>query len=205
MRAGPEHAGAPDAQVLPLGDDQGLWERAAGGDVDAFGELFRRHSGAVWNYAYRLTGSWTVAEDLTSVVFLTVCRRLGDLTLVNRSARPWLFAVTSNLARREHRGRGRLAMALARLPRGGSTRDHADDVADKVDADHRLREVLDAVSKLPKSEREAVELCLLGGLSTATAAAVLGVAEASVRSRISRARSRLRDTTLDATTPEERA
>ncbi|MDX8147409.1 sigma-70 family RNA polymerase sigma factor [Lentzea sp. BCCO 10_0061] len=204
MRAGPEHAGAADARGLSPDDDQELWEQAASGDVAAFGELFRRHSGAVWNYAYRLTGSWSVAEDLTSAAFLTACRRLGDLTLVNRSARPWLFAVTGNLARREHRGRGRFAAALARLPRGGSTRDHADDVADKVDADHRLREVLDAVAKLPKAEREAVELCLIGGLSTAAAAAVLGVAEASIRSRISRARSRLRDTTLDATTPEER-
>ncbi|MEO6086358.1 MAG: RNA polymerase sigma factor, partial [Umezawaea sp.] len=168
----------------------------------------RRHSGAVWNYAYRLTGSWSVAEDLTSMAFLTACRRLGEFTLVNRSARPWLLAVTGNLARREHRGRGRFAAALARLPLGGTVRDHADDVAGKVDADHRLREVLDAVATLPKAEREAVELCLMGELSTAAAAAVLGVAEPSVRSRLSRARGRLRgllrDTTLNPVTTEER-
>jgi RNA polymerase sigma-70 factor (ECF subfamily) len=48
------------------------------------------------------------------------------------------------------------------------------------------------VASLPKAEREAVELVLLGELSTAEAAEVLGVAEVSVRSRISRARARLR-------------
>ncbi|SFR29202.1 RNA polymerase sigma-70 factor, ECF subfamily [Lentzea waywayandensis] len=196
MRAEPENVGEED--------DQALWERAAGGDVDAFGELFRRHSGAVWNHAYRLTGSWSAAEDLTSAAFLTACRRIGGLTLVNRSARPWLFAVIGNLARRERRGRGRFAAALARLPQSGIVRDHADDVAGKIDADHRLREVLDAVAGLPRAEREAVELCLVGNLSTAEAAAVLGVTEASVRSRISRARCRLRATTLTAMTTEER-
>ncbi|MCS7483543.1 RNA polymerase sigma factor [Umezawaea endophytica] len=209
MRAEPESVGAEDGPPSPPADDQALWGRAADGDVEAFGELFRRHSGAVWNYAYRLTGSWSVAEDLTSAAFLTACRRLGEVTLVNRSVRPWLFAVTGNLARRERRGRGRLAAALSRVPRGGTVRDHADDVAGKVDADHRLREVLDAVARLPKAEREAVELCLMGDLPTAEAAAVLGVAEASVRSRLSRARGRLRTllhhTTLDAATTEERS
>jgi RNA polymerase sigma-70 factor (ECF subfamily) len=52
--------------------------------------------------------------------------------------------------------------------------------------------VLEAVRTLPRAERQAVELCLLGELSTADAAAVAGVAEASMRSRLSRARARLR-------------
>ncbi len=208
MRPEPWDTSGVDTQAPPPSDDQALWEQAAGGDLAAFGELFRRHVGAVWNYAYRLTGSWSVAEDVTSATFLTAWRRLRELTLVNHSARPWLYAVASNLARREQRRLGRFAAVLSRVPLGGALHDHADDVASKVDADHRLRVVLDAVARLPKAERRAVELCLIGDLSTAAAAAVLGVAEASVRSRISRARSRLRsllrDTSLDAVTTEER-
>ncbi|WP_037309494.1 RNA polymerase sigma factor [Amycolatopsis orientalis] len=187
--------------------DRALWEQAAGGDVAAFGELFGRHAGAVWNYAYRLTGSWSVAEDLTSSTFLTAWRRLGDVTLVNDSARPWLYTVTSNVARREQRRLSRFTGALSRLPRGGVVRDHAEDVAGQVDAGRRLRVVLDAVATLPRAERRAVELCLMGGLSTAEASAVLEITEASVRARISRARSRLRgllqDTALNALTTEE--
>ncbi|WP_033290894.1 RNA polymerase sigma factor [Amycolatopsis jejuensis] len=177
--------GSPDG-------DQGLWEQAATGDVQAFGVLFDRHAAAVWNYAYRLTGSWATAEDLTSLTFLTAWRRLREVTLVNDSARPWLYTVTANLARREQRRLGRFAAALTRLPRAAVVRDHAEDVAGRVDADRRLRTVLGAVAKLPRAERRAVELCLLGSLSTADAAAVLGIAEPSVRARISRARSRLR-------------
>ncbi|MBE8517393.1 sigma-70 family RNA polymerase sigma factor [Amycolatopsis sp. H6(2020)] len=196
-----------DDLASPADSDQALWEQAAGGDVAAFGELFGRHAGAVWNYAYRLTGSWSAAEDLTSSTFLTAWRRLGDVTLVNDSARPWLYTVTSNLARREQRRLGRFSKALSRLPLGGVVRDHAEDVADQLDADRRLRAVLDAVATLPRAERRAVELCLLGGLPTAEASAVLGITDASVRARISRARSRLRgllrDTTPTALTTEE--
>jgi RNA polymerase sigma factor (sigma-70 family) len=196
-----------DAEPSSAGSDRALWEQAAQGSTAAFGELFGRHAGAVWNYAYRLTGSWSVAEDLTSSVFLTAWRRLGDVTLVNDSARPWLYTVTSNLARREQRRLGRFASALSRLPRGGVVRDHAEDVAGQVDADRRLRAVLDAVATLPRAERRAVELCLIGGLSTAEASAVLGIADASVRARISRARGRLRgllrNTTLGVLTTEE--
>ncbi|WP_374202677.1 RNA polymerase sigma factor [Amycolatopsis sp. GM8] len=189
-RAG--HGGDADPEALPLSDDQTLWEQAARGDRAAYGELYRRHAEAVWNYAYRLTGSWATAEDLTSSTFLTAWQKLSDMTLVNSSARPWLFTVASNLARHEYRRLGRFSRLLTRIPLNDTTRDHADDVADQVDADHRLRTVLDAVSKLPKGERQAVELCLLGELSTAEAAEVMRIAEVSVRARISRARAKLR-------------
>ncbi|MFI9380770.1 RNA polymerase sigma factor [Kutzneria sp. NPDC052558] len=191
--------GRPDADgdADPPGEDQGpgdqaLWEQAARGDRAAFGEFYRRHAEAVWNYAYRLTGSWSVAEDLTSSTFLAAWRKLGDMTLVNASARPWLFTVASNLARHEYRRAGRFSRLLTRIPLNDTTRDHAEEVVDQIDADHRLREVLDAVERLPKGERRAVELCLLGEVSIADAAEVLGIAEVSVRARISRARSKLR-------------
>jgi RNA polymerase sigma-70 factor (ECF subfamily) len=59
--------------------------------------------------------------------------------------------------------------------------------------------VLEAVEALPRAEREAVELVLLGELSVTQAAEALGVAEVSVRSRISRARARLRKQLSDDT------
>jgi RNA polymerase sigma factor (sigma-70 family) len=198
------HGGDADHLGLSLCDDRTLWEQASRGDRAAYGELYRRHAEAVWNYAYRLTVSWASAEDLTSSTFLTAWQKLPDLQLVNSSTRPWLFSVTGNLARHEYRRLGRFSRLLTRIPLNDTTRDHADDVVDAADADHRLRVVLDAVNKLPKGERRAVELCLLGELSTAEAAEVLRIAEVSVRARISRARGKprsfLRDTGIDIDT-----
>ncbi|MCP2170208.1 RNA polymerase sigma factor [Goodfellowiella coeruleoviolacea] len=172
--------------------DAELWERAQNGDRAAFGELFNRHVEALWNHAYRLTASWSQAEDIASNTFLIAWRRRAEITLVRDSALPWLYAVATNLVRGEHRTATRFARLLRRLPAERTEPDHADQVVGRLDGDRRLRAVLAAVDRLPRSEREAVRLCLLGELSTADAAKVLGVAETSVRSRISRARSRLR-------------
>ncbi|MFI9388000.1 RNA polymerase sigma factor [Kutzneria sp. NPDC052558] len=174
-----------------LGPSDGeLW--AAGGD-EAFTQLFERHAEAVWNHAYRLTASWTLAEDLTSMTFLTAWRRRAELTLVRDSARPWLYAVAGFLARTEFRRATRFQALVARLPLGPDVDDHADRVADQVDSDQGMSRVLRAVDLLPRAEQEAVRLCLLGEIPTADAAAVLGVTEVSVRSRLSRARARLRE------------
>jgi RNA polymerase sigma-70 factor, ECF subfamily len=172
--------------------DPELWRRGAAGDSSAFTELFERHVEAVWNHAYRLTASWSRAEDLTSTTFLTAWRRRAEVTLVRDSALPWLYTVVANLVRSEHRRSTRFLRAVRRLPLADAIDDHADSVAGRVDDDRRLREVLAAVHRLPPGERQAVELCLLGELSTADAAELLGVAEVSIRSRISRARARLR-------------
>ncbi|HEU5472803.1 MAG TPA: RNA polymerase sigma factor [Actinophytocola sp.] len=179
--------------TVPAATSDGtLWTRAAGGDRSAFTELFERHAEAVWNHAYRLTGSWSRAEDLASATFLTAWRRRGSVTLVRDSALPWLYAVAANLARTEYRSSTRFLRAVRRLPAPDAVTDHADAVADRIDDENRLRAVLAAIRTLPKAERQAVELCLLGELSTADAAELLGVAEVSIRSRISRARARLR-------------
>ena len=180
-----------DTSSPPLTDPE-LWDRAAGGDHGAFEQLFLRHAEAVWNHAYRLTGAWAQAEDLTSATFLIAWRKRGEVRLIRDSALPWLYAVAGNLARTEFRSRGRFARALRRVPVNDSSPDHADDVAGRIDDDRRVRAVLEAVRALPKSEREIVELCLIGDLSTTDAAALLGLAEPSIRSRVSRAKSRLR-------------
>ncbi len=175
-----------------VGSDTELWQRAAAGDRAAFGELFERHVEAVWNHAYRLTASWAQAEDLTSSTFLLAWRKCPELRLVRESALPWLFTVAGNLARTEYRSTARYLRAVRRLPGEHTEADHADAVARRVDDDRRMRRVLTAVRALPDAERQAVELCLLGEVSTADAAALLGIAEVSVRSRLSRARARLR-------------
>lgn len=175
-----------------IASDTELWTRAAAGDREAFGELFERHVEAVWNHAYRLTASWSQAEDLTSSTFLLAWRKCGEIRLIRDSALPWLYTVAGNLARDERRGGVRFLRAVRRVPPAPFAADHADDVAHRVDGDARMARILAAVRSLPRAERQAVELCLLGELPTADAAELLGVAEVSVRSRISRARAKLR-------------
>jgi RNA polymerase sigma-70 factor (ECF subfamily) len=71
-------------------------------------------------------------------------------------------------------------------------------MAEDSAARDRLRRVLAAIDRLPRGEREAVKVCLLGDASAADAAELFGISEASVRSRLSRARARLQTLTQEA-------
>ena len=172
--------------------DAECWRKAALGDHAAFAELFERYAEAVWNHAYRLTGEWAQADDICANTFLAAWRKRREVTLIRDSALPWLYTVAGNLVRNERRSIGRFRRALKRIPVDGTSADHADAVAGRIDDDRRMKQVAEAIRRLPPGERAAFELCLLGEVETADAAVVLGISEASLRTRLSRARARVR-------------
>ncbi len=74
---------------LTSASDQDLWSRAANdGAGEAFGELFERHANRVYAHCFSRTGSWSMAEDLTSVVFLEAWRRRAEVRFSGDSALP---------------------------------------------------------------------------------------------------------------------
>ncbi|WP_054055759.1 RNA polymerase sigma factor [Alloactinosynnema sp. L-07] len=172
-------------------DDRVLWSRAASGDESAFGTLFDRHAKAVYNHCFRLTASWAAAEEHLQNTFLMAWRKRDSVVLENESARPWLLAVATNEVRNWRRTLARRVRLFDKLQPDPPIPDHADQVADRVDDQRRMADLLAAVNKLPRNEREALALCVWSEVSYAEAAAVLGIAEGSVRARVSKARSRL--------------
>lgn len=179
--------------------DGELWSRAARErDGEAFGQLFERHANAVHTHCFRRTGSWPVAEDLTSVVFLQAWRKRRDVRLAGESVLPWLLAVANNATRNAERSIRRHQRLLARLPRPETVPDPADDAAKRADEEHAMRIILGELRSLTEQEREVLALCDWAGLSYAEAAAALGVPAGTVRSRLARARQRLRERAAQA-------
>jgi RNA polymerase sigma factor (sigma-70 family) len=174
--------------------DAALWQRAVAGETSAFGLLFERHSRSVYNYCFRRTGEWSQAEELTAVVFLEAWRRRKDVRLEREQALPWLLGVATNVVRNFHRAQRRHRAALRRLPRE-HVADFATDVDERVDDERQMRAVLRAVNKLPRADQDVLALCAWEGLSYEETALALGVPVGTVRSRLSRARSRLRELT----------
>lgn len=178
-------------------DDQDVWLDAIGGSADAWGELFLRHHRAVYNYCFRRTAQWSVAEDLTSAVFLEAWRRRNDVRLYGDSAIPWLLGIATMLTRNHERTLRRYQAALARIAppdRGdgeSDAGDPADVVAARVDAERRAALVLEALARLPRRDREIVGLAASGQLSHGEIADALGVPVGTVKSRLSRARKKL--------------
>lgn len=171
--------------------DEELMRRVRDGDAEAFGALFERHSQAVFAYCLRRTGSWAVAEDLVSVVFMETWRKRTAITLEG-SLLPWLYGVALGVTRNHHRSRSRYRAALDRVPRPAADDDHAEDVARRVDAETRTRAVIAELAKLPAKDREVLEMSAWSDLSQAQIAQVLGIPIGTVKSRLARAQRTLR-------------
>ncbi|MFD5006531.1 RNA polymerase sigma factor [Streptomyces mutabilis] len=181
--------------------DTNLRKRVRAGDHDAFGDLFDAYARSVYNHAFRLTGDWASAEDVVSLTFLDAWRLRERVDEEGGSLRPWLLGIATNVTRNTRRAARRHAAAVARLPRDGSVRDFADEVAGRVDDTAQLALVRTALARLRRAEREVLALCVWSGLDYRAAADALGVPVGTVRSRLSRARTKL---AKYAEPPEER-
>jgi RNA polymerase sigma-70 factor, ECF subfamily len=176
------------------------------GDRTAVGELFDRYADQVHAFAFRRTASWAAAEDVVQATFLSTWRRFerndpGPLT--GPTARGWLLVVAANECRNLTRAARRLRAVVDRLPAPSHDPDHAADVARRLDDERRMSEVRRALAKLPRHERETLELVVWSGLTQAEAAAALGIAEGTVKARLHRARRRLPDLLSQVTLSEE--
>ncbi|MER6160060.1 RNA polymerase sigma factor [Streptomyces sp. NPDC001868] len=185
-----------------------LRTRVRTGDPEAFSRLFREHAQAVYGHAARLTADRNTAEDVVSLTFLEAWRlreRLlpdaevpdaGVADTGDGGLRAWLFGIATNVLRNTRRTARRHGAALARLPERPTDRatvpDFADELVGRLDDADRLAAAHAALAKLRRREREVFALCVWSGLSYAAAAEALDVPVSTVRSRLARARQRLR-------------
>ena len=172
--------------------DAALWQRAAAGDTAAFGTIFERHATTVYNYCFRRTGNWAQAEELTAIVFLEAWRRRTQVQLERDEAIPWLLGVATNVLRNLRRSQRRHGAALERLPRE-RVADFTADVDARLDDERQMRATLRALDKLQRSDQDVLALCVWEELTYEQAALALGIPVGTVRSRLSRARARLRE------------
>jgi RNA polymerase sigma factor (sigma-70 family) len=172
--------------------DSILWSRVRDGDADAFGLLFERYVKTIYNYCFRRTGEWGVAEDLVSITFLEAWRR-REKDLAGEKVLPWLYGIATNVLRTRRRSEARFASALRRVaePRPAAAFDAI--VDERLDDERQMQSLLRLLAQLPKREQDVFVLCAWSELSYEEAALALGIPIGTVRSRLSRARQRLRE------------
>jgi RNA polymerase sigma factor (sigma-70 family) len=163
-------------------------------------EIVRDHSARVYRLAYRLTGNRFDAEDLTQETFVRVFRSLHSFQ--PGTFEGWLHRITTNLFLDQARRRQRIRMDAM----GEDAERYAS--GDQLGAPERAYEhgnldldVQRALDALPPEYRAAVVLCDIEGLSYEEIAVTLGIKLGTVRSRIHRARARLR-VSLEHRSPE---
>jgi RNA polymerase sigma-70 factor (ECF subfamily) len=160
----------------------------AADDATAFVDLVRRHDRALRALAWRLLGDRDRMDDVLQEAYVKAFRALptfrGD---ADASPGTWLYRITYNACMDELRRQRRVV--LLPLDDAIGRPDPAGDVGDRVVRSQRLAAAIDA---LPPDHRAAVLLVDGEGFDYASAADVLGIPEGTVRSRLSRARARLR-------------
>ena len=152
--------------------------------------LVHEYSSTLYRVAFSISRNAAEAEDMVQETFLRVLRHRDRLPEI-RDARVWLIRIVWNLVLdRKRRQKTRpenedIADLVRVLPAQELRADQA------VISAQRHAHVLALIDRLPRKEREALLLCALDELSNGEIAAVLGITESSVRSRLFRARREL--------------
>lgn len=164
--------------------DAADWDLVLIGDTAALGRVFDRHHQRLFRHAVGVVGNREDAQDAVAVAFFELWRKRASVRLVEGSPLPWLLTATSYAARNIERSARRYRRVLARVPRG-----------DETTAEppvHDESGVFAALKRLPAAERDVVVLSVLEGFAERETAQTLGIPEGTVKSRLARAKRRLR-------------
>jgi RNA polymerase sigma-70 factor (ECF subfamily) len=179
---------APSPRPLPsLADDEAV-HRCQTGDRNAFRHIVETYGGVMFGTALMMTGDRALAEDLTQDALVQAWR--GMRTFRRGSPlRPWLIRILVNrtVSQRRRRVLGMVPMLWAERNRSDAPGPDA-----VVELEESHAEVRAALRQLPPEQRELLALRYYTGLSVPEISTTTGVAEGTVKSRLSRAHARLR-------------
>jgi len=160
-------------------------------DPDQFAVLFERHAPLLYRYVARRLGR-DVAEDVVAETFLHAFRQRASYHSDCPDARPWLYGIATRLVGRHRRAEIRQYRALARTGVDQVAESFTEAVEARVSAAWQCRRLAAELAALPAAYRDVLLLVAWAELTYDEAALTLGVPVGTVRSRLSRARARLR-------------
>ena len=187
-------------QTISNAEEQQWVARAQAGDLVAFNAIVERHQALASNVALRMLRDPGAAEDATQEAFFSAYRNIGRYR--GGSLRAWLLAIVANRARDVLRSPAhRRASSLAQYTEGGDPAGPWPDPGPQPDESAERAEtvglVRNAVARLPDDQRLVVTLVDLQGLDYEEASQATGVNIGTIKSRLFRARQRLRELLRD--------
>ena len=197
-------AGAPARADEPVAEmtDHRLLEATKAGDGAAFAELVRRYRNQITNYVYRMTNDYDLAVDLAQETFMRVYAA-AERYRTSHAFSTYIYRIATNLAISElrRRKRRRLVSLTSFFQERESPSDSCElqmpDAGPLQDAtvveDERRAAVARAIATLPEKYRAPLVLRDVEERSYEEIACILGMNEGTVKSRINRARTFLRD------------
>jgi RNA polymerase sigma-70 factor (ECF subfamily) len=177
--------------------DTQLMQRMAGGDRDAFAELYDRLSRPLYTTAWRILNDAREAEDIVQEVFLALWQKSSDFERNRGTAFSWAMTLTRNRSIdriRMRKRRGELLAQSAPEDLGYNQASTSDDSGDDVESKERAAAVRQAIAALPSEQQQALKLAFFTGLTQQEIAAQLSQPLGTIKARIRRGLLKLRDT-----------
>jgi RNA polymerase sigma factor (sigma-70 family) len=172
-------------------EDGELFARAQRGDAAAYEEIVHKYQQVAFRTAYVITGSAADAEDAAQEGFVKAYRALATFR-PGAEPRPWLLQIVANEARNRVRSTGRRRQLELRLAEGFRPGGAAPSPEAATVAAEERRRLLSIVNELSDEDRLVISSRYFLELSGEETAAALGIPEGTVKSRLSRALTRLR-------------
>lgn len=158
---------------------------------ELFGELYQRHAAVIHRYAARRLGEHA-AEDITADTFLSAFRVRTRYDLTRPNARPWLYGIAANLIGKQRRAEVRALRALARTGHDPVADIWTDRSDSRVTAQAAQAQLAGALAALSAGDRDVLLLVAWADLSYQEVADALSIPVGTVRSRLNRARRKVR-------------
>jgi RNA polymerase sigma-70 factor (ECF subfamily) len=158
---------------------------------EAFGVLYERYVGKIYNYVYYRTGNHHDAEDLTAMVFY---RAMGHIQNYRERGVPfqaWLYRIAHNLVANWHRDRGRRKIIALEDYIGPGPQVESPDSQAETDEEREI--LLDSIRQLPAERQELLILKFIERLPNAEIGEIMGRTEGAIKSLYHRTLSVLRD------------
>jgi RNA polymerase sigma-70 factor (ECF subfamily) len=170
--------GNKDLSQLP---DKDVLKHAAGGNNEAFGELYDRYVGRIYNYIYYRTGNQHDAEDLTARVFYRALRHISNYQDRGLPISAWLYRIAHNLVANWHRDNSRrkeipLDDGYIVLKQSGL---HPETALEKTE-EHE--ELLQVIQRLPEERQQLIILKFVEHLPNAEIGRIMGRTEGAIKS-----------------------
>jgi RNA polymerase sigma-70 factor, ECF subfamily len=177
--------------VLELSDDH-LLTRAGQGDKEAFGLLYERYLGRIYNYVYYRTGNQSDAEDLTARVFFRAMHHITNYQNRGLPFSAWLYRIAHNLVANWHRDNSRRKEIPLEdgLVSGHPSYDYPESALVKTEERERL---LSIIRKLPQDRQQLLILKFVEHMTNAEIGQIMGRTEGAVKSLYHRTLLALRD------------
>ena len=177
-------------------EDAQLVNQFLTGNENAFTTLVKKYQKSIHALVWRKTGDFHIAEELTQDTFLKAYQKLATLKNPNQFA-GWLYVIANRICIDWHRKQKPPIESLETVSgeevAGSSYRHYEDEQREEASVEHRRRRVRNLLEKLPESERTVVTLHYLGEMTSKAIGEFLGVSPNTVKSRLQRARTRLKE------------